>query len=383
MPAGGGLRKIWYSLRGSPMLIRTSYSYDQGYDRCQVKSSAASGTLIELPFRARLPPALRGTPSGLDVTDRLDVLTIGRVSVDLYAEQIGASVIDVETFRKSVGGTATNVAIAAARLGRHAAVVTRVGDDAFGRYVLHALEHTFGVDIRFVGIDALRPTPLAFAVLDLPDDPQLFFYRKPTGPDQHLTPDDLDAEVVADVPVLWIPASRFAWEPSRSTVHGVLAIRQRRTHTVIDLDWRPIFWDSPGEAVKQVASALEQATIAVGNRAECEIAVETADPELAAERLIDRGLQAAIIKLGADGVLVADACGTRERVHPLDVEVCCGLGAGDAFGGALCHGLLSGRDLVDAVTYANAAGAIVAGRLMCADAMPTAAEIDEFLERDR
>ena len=317
------------------------------------------------------------------MSDRLDVLTIGRVSVDLYAEQVGASTIDVETFRKSVGGTATNVAVAVARLGHRAAVATRVGEDAFGHYVRHALEHTFGVDIRFVGIDPRRLTPLAFAVLDPPDDPELFFYREPAGPDQHLTPDDIDVDVVIDVPVLWVPASRFAWEPSRSTVHGVLATRQRRTHTVIDLDWRPMFWDSPAEATAQVAIALEQATLAVGNRAECEIAVESADPELAADRLIERGLQAAIVKLGADGVLVAAADGTRELVPPLDVEVYCGLGAGDAFGGALCHGLLSGWDLADAVRYANAAGAIVAGRLMCADAMPTAAEIDDFLERNR
>lgn len=315
------------------------------------------------------------------MSSRLEVLAVGRVSVDLYAEQRGASISEVETFRKSVGGTAANVAIAAARLGRRAAVATRVGDDAFGHYVRHALEHTFGVDTRFVGVDPERRTPLAFAVLEEPDDPQLFFYREPTGPDQHMTLGDVGADVVADVAVLWIPASRFAWEPSRSTVRAMLAARQRRTHTVIDLDWRPMFWDSPADAAEQMTAALDWATLAVANRAECEIAVGTADPDLAADQLIGRGLQAAVVKLGADGVLVAAADGTRERVPPIDVDVYCGLGAGDAFGGALCHALLSGWGLVDAVRYANVAGAIVASRLMCADAMPTAAEIDTFLER--
>ena len=93
------------------------------------------------------------------------LLTIGRVSVDLYAEQVGVPMTDVTTFRKSVGGTSTNVAVAAARLGHHAATVTKVGDDQFGRYITHALEHTFGVDTRWVTIDPELPTPLAFAEL--------------------------------------------------------------------------------------------------------------------------------------------------------------------------------------------------------------------------
>lgn len=314
-----------------------------------------------------------------DSVRSLELLSVGRVSVDIYAQQLGVSMTEATTFRKSIGGTSTNVAVAASRLGHRCATVTRVGDDEFGAYVRHALEHTFGVDTRFVGTDPELKTPLAFAELNPPEDPNIIFYREPRAPDQNLSLDDVDLDVVRGVPVLWIPASRFAWEPSRSTVGAMLRERDRRPHTVLDLDWRPMFWDSPDAASEQIAPMLDHFSIAIGNRDECEIAVGTRDPHLAADRMLERGLHAAVVKLGADGVMVALADGTRETIAPFPVEVVCGLGSGDAFGGAFCHGLLNDWDLVRTVEYGNAAGAIVANRLMCADDMPTVAEIDDFL----
>jgi len=312
----------------------------------------------------------------------LEVLTIGRISVDLYAEQLGTPLRHVRTFRKSIGGTATNVAVAAARLGRHTAVFTKVGDDPFGDYVRWALEDTFSVDTRFVGADPDLPTPLAFAVLDPPDDPRIIFYREPKAPDLNLTLDDVDAEQAGAVPILWVAAGALAADPSRSTVHALLERRLRERldqHTVLDLDWRPQLWDAAASATREVGRALDAATMAIGNRAECEIAVGTDDPAEAADRLLARGLRVAVVKLGRDGVLVATAEGRREQVPPYPVDVVCGLGAGDAFGGALCHGLLSGWDIAECVGYANAAGAIVAGRLMCADDMPTLDDIQALV----
>jgi 5-dehydro-2-deoxygluconokinase len=313
------------------------------------------------------------------VVTELDLLTVGRVSVDLYAEQLGVPLREVRTFRKSVGGTATNVAVAAARLGRRAGLLTRVGDDPFGEYIRWALAETFGVDTRFVGVDPVLRTPLAFAELNPPDDPRIVFYRHPKAPDLNIEPDDVDPDVVQRVPIFWASLGALSADPSRSTVHALLAQRGRRAHTVVDLDWRPAMWDSPASGTREATAALAHATLAIGNRAECEIAVGTVDPDEAAARLLAIGLTAAIVKLGGDGVLVATSDGNRERVPAYPVQVVCGLGAGDAFGGALCHGLLSGWDLVESVRYANAAGAIVAGRLMCADDMPTAAEIDALV----
>ena len=257
-------------------------------------------------------------------------------------------------------------------------MLTKVGDDPFGSYLLSALSD-FGVDTRFVGTHPTLRTPLAFAALDPPEDPQLLFYREPRGPDMTIeaSPDVLTA--AAEVPVLWISASALAEDPSRSTVAALFAARGRRAHTVLDLDYRPMFWTSTDDARRQIGAAVDDATVAVGNRTECEIAVGTSDPDAAASLLLERGVTLAVVKMGGDGVLVAWP-GDRVQVPPVKIEVVCGLGAGDAFGGALCHGLLLGWDPERAVTFANAAGAYVAGQLACADAMPSPTQVQGLLE---
>jgi 5-dehydro-2-deoxygluconokinase len=309
----------------------------------------------------------------------LELLTVGRISVDLYAEQLGVHLHDVRTYRKSIGGTATNVAVAAARLGRRTAVFTRLGDDPMGGYVRHALEHTFRVDTRYVGTDPLLRTPLAFATMEDPAEPVIDFYRAPQAPDMQIRTDDVDRAVVADVPILWFPTSCLSAEPSRATVHDLLDWRARREHTILDLDWRPAFWPEPAAATAELDRVLDRVTIAIGNRTECSVAVGESDPDRAADALLARGLRAAVVKLGGDGVLVATADGARERIAPYPVDVVCGLGAGDAFGGAFCHGLLAGWDIAACARAGNAAGAIVASRLMCADDMPTLTEIESVM----
>ncbi len=307
----------------------------------------------------------------------LELLTVGRVSVDLYPQQSGVPLSGVQSFAKSIGGSPTNVAVAAARLGRRAAVVTRVGDDGFGEYIRDALADQFGVVNDYVSVDPDLRTALAFCALDPPTDPPLLFYREPRGPEMNLTIADIP-DVAYTVGVLWVTGSRFAQEPSRSAVTTLLERRARAEHTVLDLDYRESFWSSPAEASEHIGAAVDHATVAVGNRTECEIAVGSSDPDTAADRLLERGVSLAVVKMGADGVLVATA-DSRGAVAPVPVEVVCGLGAGDAFGGALADGLLAGLDPAEMVTRANAAGAIVAGRLTCSDAMPTAAEIDAVL----
>ncbi len=309
----------------------------------------------------------------------LELLTVGRVSVDLYPQQDGP-MRHVQTLSKSIGGTATNVAVATARLGHRVALITKVGDDAFGDDIRHALSSRFAVDSTWVSTHPSLPTPLAFAELDPRPEPSIIFYRYPSAPDEHLDfATDFAGAPVTEVPIFWLPASRFAFEASRAAVGEALERRGRRAHTVLDLDWRPHFWADEATATAAIEPMLDRVTIAIGNREECRIAVGTDEPDEAADRLLARGLDAAVIKLGADGVMVAVDDGTRETVAPFPVEVVCGLGAGDAFGGAFCHGLLEGWDLPRCVRYGNAAGAIVAGRLLCADDMPTVDEIETFL----
>ncbi|MCW2827894.1 MAG: hypothetical protein JWQ67_1510 [Marmoricola sp.] len=308
----------------------------------------------------------------------LQLLTVGRVGVDLYPEQRGP-LRDVTSFAKSLGGTATNVAVGAARLGRRAAVLTKVGPDGFGSYVRQALAG-FGVDASYVGTAEGLLTPVVFCELNPPEDPPLLFYRLPVAPDLTLTVDDVPWDVVRDVPVLWVTGTGVSVEPARGTQLEMLARRGRPDPgsgrwTCLDLDWRAMFWPSPEEARAEYDLMLDSVSVVVGNRTEVEVAVGTGEPHEAAKRLLDRGVQLALVKMGGEGVLVATP-ETTTVVPPHPVEVVCGLGAGDAFGGALVHGLLAGWDAIRIAEYANAAGALVASRLACADAMPTAAELD-------
>ena len=308
----------------------------------------------------------------------LEIITMGRVSVDLYPEQIGVPLAEVKTFAKSLGGSATNVAVAAARLGHRSAVITKVGDDGFGPYVRAALEE-FGVDARWVGTDPDLRTPLAFCEIFPPDDFPLLFYREPKAPDINIEVEDLDLEAIAAVSLFWVTGTGLSEEPSRSTTLTALKARSGEI-TVIDLDYRPMLWESEEETTRLYREALQHATVAVGNQEEVKMAVGTDDPFEASEALLDLGIELAIVKQGPQGVLARTAKGVA-KAPPVQVEVLNGLGAGDAFGGALCHGLLSGWDPERTIRFANAAGAIVASRLACADDMPTADEVEDLLEQ--
>lgn len=306
-----------------------------------------------------------------------DVLTMGRVGVDVYPLQTGVGLAEVSSFGKYLGGSPTNVAVAAARYGRSSAVITKTGRDPFGDFVRQALDG-FGVDHRFVGTSDLAPTPVTFCEIFPPDDFPIYFYRFPTAPDLQLEVADLPMEQIRDARVFWTTVTGLSQQPSRDTHFAAYASRGRRTHTILDLDYRPMFWPEPGEASKQVELALEHATVAVGNREECEVAVGETEPERAADALLDRGLELAVVKQGPKGVL-AKTREERVEVPPVAVDVVNGLGAGDAFGGALVHGLLSGWDLRRILEFANVAGAIVVGRLECSTAMPTEADVNRTL----
>src|SRR6516164_9423871 len=262
---------------------------------------------------------------------------MGRVGVDIYPLQAGVALEDVTTFGRYLGGSATNVAVAAARLGRSAAVITRTGNDPFGRFVHHALKG-YGVSDQFVtGVPGL-PTPVTFCEIFPPDDFPIYFYRYPKAPDLEIRAEELDYDAIRAARVFWVTATGLSAEPSRSATMAALEARgpggaSGAAITVLDLDYRPMFWESRGAAREAVGPALALVTVAVGNLDECDMAVGERDP----------------------------------------------LPAGDAFGGALCHGLLSGWDTAAVIRFANAAGALVASRLACSDAMPTAGEVEALI----
>lgn len=311
----------------------------------------------------------------------LDVLTIGRCGVDIYPLQQGVGLEDVETFGKFLGGSPTNVAVAAARYGHGSAVITGVGNDPFGRFVRTEMRR-LGVADDFVVIRPAYNTPVTFCELFPPDRFPLYFYREPSAPDLEMTIQDMPMEAIAGASIFWVSATGLSKEPSRAAHHAALDARGRRPFTIIDLDYREMFWDSRQAAHREVSAALPKVTVAIGNRQECEVAVGQSDPDRAADALLEAGIELAIVKQGREGTLAKTRTERVEMPATL-VETRNGLGAGDAFGGAVCHGLLSGWPLDKTIFAASTAGAIVSSRLECSTAMPTRAELLDLMREHR
>lgn len=307
-----------------------------------------------------------------------DLLAMGRVGVDLYPLQHGVTLDEVRTFEKFLGGSAANVTVAAARHGRSSALISATADDAFGRFV-HRQLLQLGVDDAHVAtITGGPPTPVTFCEVMPPDHFPIWFYRYPTAPDLMISVDSLPLQAIRDARVFWSTLTGLSQEPSRAAHVAAWEERSRRVPTVLDLDYRPGFWDDPLEAREQVARGLREVTIAIGTVQECELATGERDPDAAARSLLASGIDLAVVKQGPRGVLGVTAT-ERVQVRAFPVTVVNALGAGDALGGALVHGLLEGWDLERSLHFANVAGAIVASRAECSTAMPTTAEVQQML----
>ena len=309
---------------------------------------------------------------------QFDVITIGRVGIDVYPLQVGVGLGGVTSFGKFLGGSATNVAVAATKYGLKSAVITRTGNDPFGKFI-HSELLRLGVSDEFVsGVTGLN-TPVVFCEIFPPDDFPLYFYREPKAPDLEIKPSELALDSIRETKIYWSTVTGLSQEPSRSAHFAAWEARGRKANTILDLDYRTMFWNSPEEASAQVSRALEHVTVAIGNKEECQVAVGETEPMRAADALLERGVELAIVKQGPKGVLAKTKDETVE-VPPYFVDVVNGLGAGDSFGGAICFGLLQGWGLEQMLKFANVAGALVASRLECSTAMPTREEVEEVLK---
>src|SRR5215213_6588082 len=237
-----------------------------------------------------------------DRPEPFDVLTMGRIGVDVYPLQVGVSLRQVTSFGKYLGGSPTNVAVAAARYGRRSAVITRTGQDPFGEYPHDALRG-FGVDDRWVTAVPALPTPVTFCEIFPPDDFPLYFYRWPKAPDLEIHPEELDIEAIQAAKVFWVTVTGLSQEPSRSATLAALRARDRSGITILDLDYRPMFWGSREQARRWVGQALEHVTVAAGNLDEWDTAVGEREPRAAAAAARAAGVELAVVKQGPKGVL--------------------------------------------------------------------------------
>lgn len=313
-----------------------------------------------------------------------ELLTMGRISVDVYPDDIGVGLEDVITFRKYLGGSPSNVAVAAAKYGHKTSVITSVGNDPFGVFLRRELNR-YGSDDTNVLVDDSLQTCVTFCAIKPPEDFPLYFYgRFPTAPDLQITKEQVDTEAVKNAQIFWTTLTGLCQEPAREAQLHAHAARPREElaegqHTILDLDYRPMFWENPKDATAAAKESLKYATVAIGNREECATAVGDGTPDDQADRLLEAGVKIAVVKMGANGVMAKTA---TERIvsAPVPVDTANGLGAGDSFGGAFTHGIISGWPLQQVLDFANAAGAIVASQIACSEAMPVETEVKALLE---
>ena len=293
----------------------------------------------------------------------IEAAVVGRVGIDLYPNELQTPLRDVRTYTRYVGGFAGNVATGLARLGVRAAVVSRVGDDGHGEFV-RAFLQSEGIDTRFLAVDPTWQTPPTFCEIWPPDRFPLTFYRRPTAPDWQIRREDLDTAELAAVPLLFATGTGLAQSPSRETTLHL--IEEHARTTIFDLDWRPALWDRTEEYADVAQEAAGLADVLIGNTDEVAAAGgTTALLELAPVLIVKRG--------GGGAVLYAD--GDIVEMPGIPVEVVNGLGAGDAFAAALGYALVRGLGVREGVRLGNLAGAHVAQRVPCSEAMPTLEEL--------
>jgi len=311
----------------------------------------------------------------------IEALVIGRVGVDLTPPTPRTTLAAAGSFVRAVGGFAGNIGTGLARLGIRTAVVSGVGDDGHGEHVRSFLAGE-GIDGEWIVSRAGTRTQVAFFEVWPPDRFPVTFHRSAPAPETGLTTGEVPARLLETTPVVIISGTLLAEEPSRSTTISLLEARRATrlqrpvSWTILDLDWRPTLWPNPDVAPAFMARAARLSDIVVGSDAEFDGVQQNV--------MVDNetGPSLIVLKHGPEGVTLVTAAG-RRSLPGIAVEVLCGIGAGDALTAAFAAGLLRGLHPVDAVERGNAAGAIVATRLMCSTAMPTPAEIDGMLASTR
>jgi 5-dehydro-2-deoxygluconokinase len=296
----------------------------------------------------------------------LDVICVGRAAVDLYAEQVGVPLEDVTSFAKYLGGSPGNVSVGTAKLGLSSAMLTRVGDEPLGRFVRRALEG-YGVDVSHVVADPGHQTALVILGIQPPDQFPILFYREACA-DIHLSPGDVDAAWIASARAVVLSGTALSRSPSReATLAALEAALAAGKQVVLDLDWRPFLWpEGPAAARDRYLSVAARCQVVVGTEEEAEAAGGV-------ERLRGVCKGVLIVKRGPRG------CTVFQHVPGFKIEVLNVLGAGDAFLSGFLRGHLRGWELRRSARLANAVGAIVVTRHGCAPAMPSFAEVEQFL----
>ena len=320
-----------------------------------------------------------------------DLICLGRAAVDLYGQQLGGRLEDIQSFAKYLGGSSANLAAGTARLGLRSSMLTRVGNEHMGRFVREALARE-GVDVGHVATDPHRLTALVVLGIEGQGSYPHIFFREQCA-DMGVEVADFDEAYVASSRALAVTGTHLSTPQTRTAVEQAFRwARANGTRTILDVDYRPVLWKlaSAGDgAARFVESAQVTATLqallplcdlVVGTEEEILIAGGSRDVPAAVRAIRERTPAPIVIKRGAAGCTIVEGAVPHD-VPGFPVEVLNVIGAGDAFLSGLVYGWLGGRSLPESARLGNACGALVVSRHGCTPAMPSRVELDDFLAR--
>ncbi len=320
----------------------------------------------------------------------MDIVSLGELLVDMFPAELGRRMAEVTAFRPQPGGAPANVAVAAARLGADAAFIGKVGEDAFGHHLADVLKAQ-GVETRGMRFDTNARTTMAFIAKPDENTAEFVFYRNP-GADTMLRPDELDRTLLQKTRAFHFGSLSLTEEPSRSATFEAAAMAGNAGALIsFDVNYRPSLWNSRDQAVEQIAAMIPHVNLLKVNEDELALLTATEDLNAGSAKLLAQGPELVVVTLGPDGSYfrVAEA---GERIPPFAVEAVDAVGCGDAFiASVLCrlvrdgdwHDQLSPDLLRQHLRYANAVGALTALTEGVIPALPTAVQVDRFLDKQR
>jgi sugar/nucleoside kinase (ribokinase family) len=318
----------------------------------------------------------------------MDIVCLGELLIDMFPAEIGRRLVEVSAFHPKPGGAPANVAVAATRLGAQSAFIGKVGDDAFGQFLAATLARE-QVDIQGMRFDESARTTMAFIAMPDENTAEFVFYRNP-GADMLLQADELEETLLQQTKAFHFGSISLIEEPSRSaTIEAVRLARQAGALISFDVNYRPSLWSKPERAYDVMMELLPQANVVKVNEVELALLAGSGDLEVGCSTLLQQGPDLCVVTMGPNGSFFKMATGSRQ-VAAFPVSVVDAVGCGDAFTAGLLCQLVSGgswrtkldpAQLSEILRYANAVGARTAQTQGVMPALPTAAQVDEFLRK--
>ncbi|WP_407272091.1 5-dehydro-2-deoxygluconokinase [Radiobacillus sp. PE A8.2] len=315
----------------------------------------------------------------------IDLIGIGRLCIDLNADQFNRPMEETTSFTKYVGGSPANITIGSARLGLKSGFIGKVSDDQMGRFIQTYLSKN-NIDTSGISVDDTGAvTGLAFTEIKSPEDCSILMYRDNVA-DLKLDTSNVSEDYIKQSKVLLVSGTALAASPSREAVF--LALEYARKHEVVvifDLDYRPYTWKSDKETATYYNLAAEKCDVIIGTREEFDMMEQferndSKSDQVTAQKWFDYAAEIVVIKHGSKGSIAYSKDGQSQRGGAFKTKVLKTFGAGDSYASAFIYGLMNNWDLEKAMEFGSASASIVISKHSCSDAMPTKNEIDEFLK---